>query len=54
MSEEYFKIKKVSEKATASAVAFFSILNSVLVLHLRCGCSSVSLDRSEGLGGLLR
>ncbi len=26
MSEEYFKIKKVSEKATASAVAFIVLL----------------------------
>lgn len=26
MSEEYFKIKKVSEKATASAVAFIILL----------------------------
>lgn len=26
MSEEYFKIKKVSEKATASAVAFIVFL----------------------------
>lgn len=42
MSEEYFKIKKVSEKATASAVAFIILLNSVLVLHLRFGCSIVS------------
>ena len=42
MSEEYFKIKKVSEKATTSAVAFMILLNNVLVLHLRYGCSSVS------------
>lgn len=42
MSEEYFKIKKVSEKATAPAVAFMILLNSVLVLHLRYGYSSVS------------
>ena len=42
MSEEYFKIKKANEKATAPAVAFLIILNSVLVLHLRYGCSSVS------------
>lgn len=42
MSEEFFKIKKVSEKATAPAVAFFSILNNVLVLRLRYGYSSVS------------
>lgn len=42
MLEEYFKIKKVSEKATASAVAFMILLNSVLVLHLRCGYSIVS------------
>ena len=42
MSEEYFKIKKVSEKATASAVAFLILLNSVLVLRLRYGYSSVS------------
>lgn len=41
MSEEYFKIKKVSEKATAPAVAFIIPLNNVLVLHLRCECSSV-------------
>lgn len=31
-----------SKKATAPAVAFIIFLNSVLVLHLRCGCSSVS------------
>ena len=36
MSEEYFKIKKVSEKATASAVAFIISINSVMDLHLRC------------------
>jgi len=42
MSEEFFKIKKVSEKATAPAVAFIILLNNVLVLHLRFGCSSVS------------
>ena len=37
-----YKIKKVSEKATAPAVAFIILLNSVLVLHLRYGYSSVS------------
>lgn len=42
MSEEFFKIKKVSEKATAPAVAFMILLNNVLVLHLRYGYSSVS------------
>lgn len=42
MSEEFFKIKKVSEKATAPAVAFIISLNSVLVLRLRYGYSSVS------------
>ena len=31
-----------SKKATAPAVAFIILLNSVLVLHLRCGYSSVS------------
>ena len=40
--EEYSKIKKVSEKATAPAVAFIIILNSVLVLRLRYVYSSVS------------
>lgn len=31
-----------SKKATAPAVAFIILLNNVLVLHLRFGCSSVS------------
>ena len=31
-----------SKKATAPAVAFIILLNNVLVLHLRCGYSSVS------------
>ena len=38
MSEEYFKIKKVSEKATAPAVAFIVIL--FLITCWSCTCAT--------------